>query len=83
MLSIVIKWIIVFVVTCIYDILCTLYLKKVHEGKAFLGATYSSLIYLISALVIIEYTSDKLLIIPAVVGGFVGTYFTIKFLKNK
>ena len=83
MLASVLTWTVVFVVTFFYDVICTLYLKKVHEGKAFLGAVYSSAAYLTSALVIIEYTSDRLLICPALIGGFLGTYFTIRYIKNK
>jgi len=82
MLVFVLKWLTIFVITFFYDVACTLYLKKVNEGKAFLGAMYGSIISIISAVVIIEYTNDVMFLIPSVLGGFFGTYFTIKYTRK-
>jgi hypothetical protein len=69
----------VFLGSFILDIVWTFCIRRIGQGKALQSAVLSSLITLTSALIIIEYTQNKLYLIPAVVGGFAGNYLAVKF----
>ena len=65
------------------DVCWTLYFMKVADKKAFQAAMWGSIIILFGAISTTSYVSDHTLIIPAVLGAFLGTYLTIKYKNNK
>ncbi len=69
--------------TVIVDIAWTLYLIKVEERSVFQSGMCAVVIYLLGALIVLSYSSNHLLIIPAVLGSFIGTAGTVWFKKRK
>lgn len=47
-----------------------------------MSAIYGALIILIAGITVISYESDNWLLLAAVLGAFVGTYFAVKFKKK-
>ena len=66
------------------DIVYTLLLKSVQNDKPFAASIWASAITFLGGVAVINYTTNNMMIIPAVVGAFVGTYIGMKFhLKDK
>jgi uncharacterized membrane protein YfcA len=61
------------------DIVYTQLLKSVQNDKPFAASIWASLITFLGGVAIINYTNDNKMIIPAVLGAFVGTYIGMKF----
>ena len=61
------------------DIVYTQLLKSVQNDKPFAASIWASLITFLGGIAIINYTNDNMMIIPAVLGAFVGTYIGMKF----
>jgi len=62
------------------DLLYALWILRTTQGKAFAAANYGTLIYLFSVSAftgILEV--NNLLLIPAMIGGWLGSYLTIKW----
>ena len=76
------KFILVFMCVCATDACWAIYIIKTSQKKALLASIWGSGISLLSALTVISYTHDHRFIIASVLGAFVGTYITIKFLKT-
>ena len=55
------------------------YVSKKH---AFLASVWGTGIMLMSGINTIIYVNNWILLIPAVIGGFVGTYWAVKTSKN-
>lgn len=71
----------VFVATLVTDALWALYMIHVGKKNPVRSASYGSLIHILSAFTVISYTKDTLYIIPLVLGSFLGTYLTVKYMK--
>ncbi len=71
----------VLVATLVTDALWALYMIKVTAKAPFLAASYGSLIHILTAFTVISYTKNYLYLIPLVIGSFIGTYLTVKFVK--
>ena len=61
------------------DIVYTQLLKSVQNDKPFAASIWASLITFLGGVAIINYTNDNKMIIPAVLGAFVGTYIGMKY----
>ena len=75
------RFALVFFLSVIGDVFWTLYFIEVEKRNAFKGAFWSGLIMLMAGITFVNYTHSPYLIGGAVLGGFVGTYLTIKFKK--
>ena len=69
-----IDWVISFFALFFIDIGYVLYMLNVQQRRKVVASTMASLIYLLNSVVIINFTEDKLILIPAVCGAFIGTY---------
>ncbi|MDD5625704.1 MAG: hypothetical protein PHG83_00885 [Patescibacteria group bacterium] len=69
----------VFFSVAIADILWVFYIRRISQGKALSSAAFGSIIWLLSAFVVISYIKDLKQIIPATLGSFIGTYITVKY----
>lgn len=78
-----IQFILVFICVGVSDVAWTMYIIKSNERRALASASWATVILLLSSYTVLSYTEDNTMIIPAIVGGFVGTYFTIKYSKGK
>jgi hypothetical protein len=56
----------------------------VQNDKPFAASIWASAITFLGGVAVINYTTNNMMIIPAVLGAFVGTYIGMKFhLKDK
>ena len=60
------------------DICWTKYFLYVAKHKALPAAVWGSLIMIFGAFTTINYIEDKTLLVAAILGGFIGTYFTVR-----
>lgn len=59
------------------DVCWAKYFLSVKDHKPFPSAFWGSMIVLFGALTTLNYVHDSLMLIPAVLGGFVGSYLTV------
>lgn len=71
----------VFLLTILFEGLVILDLKALLANQVYRSATYSALLTLIGALIVVVYVDNKLMIIPDVLGSFFGTVIFLKFKK--
>jgi uncharacterized membrane protein YfcA len=64
------------------DIFYTYYLKAVANDKALIAAFGSVIVTILGAYVVINYTTDHMLLIPAALGAFFGTFAGMKLRKR-
>ena len=72
-----------FLAVFLLDIVYTYYLRAVHEDKAMLAGMWSVGCYILGSMAVINYTSDHMLILPAIAGAFLGTFAGMKLKKLK
>jgi O-antigen/teichoic acid export membrane protein len=78
MLSYLTTFIAVFAVDFIY----TYYVKSINQNKAITAGLWGAIVWLIGSFAVIEYTANHMLLIPACIGAFCGTWVGIK-IRNK
>jgi uncharacterized membrane protein YfcA len=71
-----------FALFCI-DIFYTYYLRAVADGKALVASSWSIVVTILGAFVVINYTTDHMLLIPAALGAFCGTFVGMRLKKKK
>jgi len=59
------------------------YTLEVVSLKPFKSATLGSFMHILLAFGIINYTENWLYIFPLIVGSWIGTYFVVKWEKDK
>ena len=64
------------------DVSYMYYLKSVQEGQVVRASTWATVIYIVAAVAIIEYNTNHLLLIPAALGAFCGTFVGMKARKK-
>jgi hypothetical protein len=67
----------VFLAVAVADGLWTRWAVAAGSGEALAAALYSSAIVVVSAFVTLAFVRDRLFILPAVLGAFIGTYFSV------
>ena len=67
------------------DIVNAFYVKAIYNNKPLLASFWAVLVTFAAGVAIINYTRDNLMLIPALLGAFVGTYvgLKLKFLDGK
>ena len=78
-------WAVSFFALFFVDIGYVLYMQNVQKRKKIVASTYATLIFILNSVVIINFTENKTLLIPAIIGAFVGTYagMIIEDYRNK
>jgi uncharacterized membrane protein YfcA len=61
------------------DIVYTLLLKSVQNDKPIAASLWASTITFLGGVAVINYTTNNMMIIPAVLGAFVGTYIGMRY----
>jgi hypothetical protein len=61
------------------DIVYTQLLKSVQNDKPFAASIWASAITFLGGIAIINYTNNNMMIIPAVLGAFAGTYVGMRY----
>jgi membrane protein DedA with SNARE-associated domain len=82
-MNLAINSIVVFAVAGMVDAVWTQYIQTAAQGKPLAAAVWSALTILCGSFVTVEYIANKWMIIPAVLGGFIGTYLMMKFNNKK
>lgn len=72
------KYLFVFLLMFITDVIWALYIRWSASGKAFRAAISSMFIFAVGAFTIGEFVRDSYIIIPAALGCFCGTFLTVK-----
>jgi len=72
-------YIFTFLSMLVTDIVYTQLLKSVQNDKPFAASIWASLITFLGGVAIINYTNDNKMIIPAVLGAFVGTFIGMRY----
>ena len=75
-------WLAVFALMFVLDFVWGHYTKMIVSGGAHQAAAAAVGIYILGGLVTIGYTSDPILLIPASVGAWLGTYIVVKRRKE-
>lgn len=83
MLMFLLKALSVFAISAVVDICWALYLRRAGTGHATKAAHFATLLMGLGIYNTHSWLSDKRLIIPMLVGGWLGTYYTIKHDKRK
>lgn len=71
------RWCLAFALMFALDIVWALYTKSMVANKPVSASAYAAAIQLFAGAVVLEYTKDPVLLIPACVGAFAGTYVVI------
>jgi hypothetical protein len=79
----VLNWILVFIATLLVDVAWTRYIAEAAAKKALPAASWSAAIVAFGAFNVVAYQTDRMLIIPAILGAFVGTYVAVWKEKPK
>ena len=64
------------------DVFYTYYLKSVAQEHALKASLWAVIVFFIASIAVIEYTSNALMLIPACLGAFCGTFVGIKFKRR-
>jgi uncharacterized protein YebE (UPF0316 family) len=64
------------------DVFYTFYLKAVNNEKTVTASIWAVVVFIIAAVAVIEYNSNHMLLIPASIGAFCGTFVGIKIRKK-
>jgi hypothetical protein len=62
---------------CVSDWLWVRSVANISEGQPFMAATWATLYATISAVLTISFVKDYRVVIPYMLGAFVGTYFGV------
>lgn len=72
------RWLAVFVMVVGLNYLWAVCVTHTAAGKAVRASLSASLLTALSAASTILYVQDRLMVIPAILGAFVGTYFHVR-----
>lgn len=77
------QWLGVFLLMILTDMVWAVYIRRSAQGKAFSSALAAMVLLLSGGYVVVSYTADHWMLIPAALGSFVGTYITVRFDTRK
>lgn len=75
-------WIIIFFLDMFISYTWATSIQTITNKKPLKSALWSSALSLAGAVSIISFTQNRWLIIPAIVGGAIGTYLSVKYNKD-
>jgi len=64
------------------DVFYTYYLRSVQNDEVLKSSVWSVVVFLIASIAVINYTSDHIMLIPACLGAFCGTYVGMRIRKR-
>jgi hypothetical protein len=77
------QFLFVFLSVGIGDVCWAMYFLKIGQERSLAAGCWGGMIVFLTAYTAIEYINDHTLIIPAVLGGFAGTYATVEYHRRK
>lgn len=75
-------WLGVFFLVAAIDLVWVKYIQACAERKTLWAASLSTVVWGAGALVVLGYTQDHTLLLPGLLGAFVGTFLGIKYDKK-
>ena len=72
------KYLVSFLVMLIVDYVWALYIKGAANNKPIMAAFAGGFIFVAGSFVTIQYVEDRLVLIPATIGGMLGTYLSVR-----
>ena len=76
------EYILTFLSLFCIDIFYTYYLRAVADSRALVASSWSVVVTILGAFVVINYTTDHTLLIPAALGAFCGTFVGMRLKKK-
>lgn len=73
------EWITVFLVVGGTDWIWVKYIQACADRRTLAASSYSAFVWGMGAAIVVGYTKDHSLLIPGVVGAFVGTYLGSRY----
>jgi len=64
------------------DVFYTYYLRSVQNDEALKSSIWAVVVFFIASIAVINYTTDHMLLIPACLGAFCGTFVGMKLRKK-
>lgn len=64
------------------DVVWVKYFQTIERKAAVSAAVWGALIYGMSGLTFLSYKAEDSMVIAAMIGGFIGTFLTVKFSKK-
>jgi len=80
--TIIMDYVLTFISLFCIDIFYTYYLRAVAESKTLAASSWSIVVTILGAFVVINYTTNHMMLIPAALGAFCGTYVGMKLKKK-
>ena len=65
------------------DIFYTYYLSAVEQSRAWAASIWAGILYILGSLIVVGYTHDVWILVPATIGGILGTYLGVKLKGTK
>lgn len=65
----------------IIDIAYALYTKAVAQNKIIAASTWASILPVLTAFLVVQYIGNMYLVIPMMLGAFVGTYIALRWFN--
>ena len=75
------KHLLVFLIAAAVDSIWAYYIIATAEKRAFKSAIMSGIILASGAFLTLSYLEDQTYLISAILGGMLGTYYTVKYKK--
>ena len=63
------------------DIINAWYIKAISDERPFAASSWAVIVTILSSIAVINYVNDNIMLVPALLGAFVGTYVGIVFKK--
>jgi peptidoglycan/LPS O-acetylase OafA/YrhL len=64
------------------DVFYTFYLKSVNNNETLKASGWAVVVFFVAAIAVVNYTTNHMLLIPACLGAFCGTWVGMK-LRNR
>lgn len=77
------EFIAVIIAVALADVCWTMFFIETTNKNEIKAGVWSALIMLCSAFAVTSYVGNKILIVAAMLGAFIGTYLTILYKKRK
>jgi hypothetical protein len=61
------------------DVFYAYYIQSVQNAQAIRASFWAATLYILGGIVVLAYTSNPWLLIPAVIGAFAGTYVGVRY----
>lgn len=72
-----VKAFLVLLATASTDVFWTLYVTNAAQTNKWKAAFYSTMIILVGSFAVTEYVNDRIMVIPAAIGAFIGTFLPL------